>query len=580
MLKANLIVAAILLNILLAGAILSVVYQFHMIGSVTEGGLEDPLEAWSESSYIVWQYNSTFYACRNMSTLIVEAISNDDDDILQYAINETTAYGGTVYVKVPTYTGTYNAAVTLKNKCTLVIERGALGITVTLADGAVATLLDYNNYVSPYSFMVFKIGDTYYAEDGTTGAMRFSGTNASLIIQNVIDALPDTGGLIFFKKALYFIDVPLNITKNSVYFEGEGYSWGFIDQIGAVLPNNGTALIATSIFPSDRFMINFYPPEGKNVTIGGGLQSLILDGGKVNELFEDPVNNTWYSGGGVFINNTHGVRIRDCTFTRHGGHGIYAYSSLTGGYLTGGGISDINIERNCIRNLGYGNYIGFGNVLYPQKASGVGIFLDIGCWVSSVINNWVTRTYDYNIIVSSWGGRIIGNELEWASVNPELDPYVEDPTNASKAVYMSGTAIFAKEYGVLVEGNHIIWPDRHGIISNGRNTIMGNNIINVNQANFTGSAGGAGIHAEGHNLNLTIVGNVITDVGDDYAVPRLMAFGIVVAGATNSSSTNIKRSLNLWLKFLLKPYFPECPIVLRATFLREKSVLGVLRCTL
>jgi hypothetical protein len=38
---------------------------------------EDPLEAWSESSVIIWQYNSTFYAARNMSTnMVIDLVSN------------------------------------------------------------------------------------------------------------------------------------------------------------------------------------------------------------------------------------------------------------------------------------------------------------------------------------------------------------------------------------------------------------------------------------------------------------------------------------------------------------------------
>jgi len=388
-------------------------------------------------------------------------------------------------------------------------------------------------YPGAPSYTIWREGANYFAKDAN-GQLKYSGTNASQIIQSVIDDLPTTGGLIYFKRGEYLLDAPLNITKNAVYLEGEGYTWGFIDQINALLPNDGMTLQATADFPSNRFMINFYPPEGKNVMVGGGLQSIALDGGKENVPFEDPTDNTWYSGGGVFINNTHGVRISDCTFTRHGGHGIYAVSNLQSGYLTGGGISDIIIERNAIRTLGYGNDIG--NVFYPQKASGVGIYLDIGCWVSTVINNWISMTYDYNIVVSSWGGRIIGNELETAKVNPVKDPYVENPADPSKAVWMSGSAIYVKEYGILVEGNHIIWPDRHGITSNGRNLIVGNNIINVNQENFTGDAGGAGIYAEGHNLNLTIVGNVIADVSADYADEPLMAFGILVAGAMNSSS--------------------------------------------
>jgi len=233
--------------ILLASALSYTVYQFHMIGEIIKAGPEDPLEAWSEGSYIVWQYNSTFYACRNMSTLIVEEISDNDTDILQYAINETTSPGGTVYVKAPTYTGTYNAAVTLKNNVTLIIQSGAAGITVTIDTGATATLMDYHDFEfkrwtvgtltslgeslanpSGYSFVVRKSGSNYIAQNGTTGLPAYYGTNALTVIQNAIYALGSAGGKMFIKAGTYPLDDILvtapwpNDGLGTLMIQGEG----------------------------------------------------------------------------------------------------------------------------------------------------------------------------------------------------------------------------------------------------------------------------------------------------------------------------------------------------------------------
>jgi len=90
------IVALILISTAI-GALLVQQY-FPQIGSIKAEGMEDPLEAWSEASYIVWQYNTTFYASRNMSTLDTELASNKTY-IQQMAIGNLTVSGGTVYLK-------------------------------------------------------------------------------------------------------------------------------------------------------------------------------------------------------------------------------------------------------------------------------------------------------------------------------------------------------------------------------------------------------------------------------------------------------------------------------------------------
>jgi len=71
--------------------------------------------------------------------------------------------------------------------------------------------------------------DIIYAKNGTTGEIEFSGTDASQVIQQAIDALKvsyGTGyrliGKIFFKAGDYELKTPLNLAKTYiVYFEGE-----------------------------------------------------------------------------------------------------------------------------------------------------------------------------------------------------------------------------------------------------------------------------------------------------------------------------------------------------------------------
>jgi len=190
--KLNKIRIAVLIGCLFGLAIAQITTTFfHFETAWIKGtGPEDPLEAWSEDSYIFWQYNSTFYGCRNMSTLLVEAFSDNDTDILQYAINETTTWGGTVTVKAATYTGTYAAIVTLKDNVTLILQKGALNITVTIDSGADATLIDEENGYrqewvagSVYSLLDYRTGEFWYGGSNRTDLVANPTSTATIIVE-------------------------------------------------------------------------------------------------------------------------------------------------------------------------------------------------------------------------------------------------------------------------------------------------------------------------------------------------------------------------------------------------------------
>jgi hypothetical protein len=86
-------------TILFALATMYAIFEFQNIARIKAEGPEDPLEAWSEASYVIWQYNSTFYACRNMSTLLVETLNSNKTYVEQQAIGNLTVAGGTIYLK-------------------------------------------------------------------------------------------------------------------------------------------------------------------------------------------------------------------------------------------------------------------------------------------------------------------------------------------------------------------------------------------------------------------------------------------------------------------------------------------------
>jgi hypothetical protein len=154
---------ALALACILVGALLNITLNFPQIGSIKAVGPEDPLEAWSEASYIVWQWNSTFYACRNMSTRVVEPLDSNKTYVQAMAIGNLTADGGTIYLKQVTLNTSlaYGANI-------LIIEE--------MVSGGVCKLTYYRNNVK-----LREIGDCPTVTSGTFALPN--GTTEQTIIE-------------------------------------------------------------------------------------------------------------------------------------------------------------------------------------------------------------------------------------------------------------------------------------------------------------------------------------------------------------------------------------------------------------
>jgi len=82
----------------------------------------------------------------------------------------------------------------------------------------------------PASYIIWTDGSTYYAKNGTTGAIDYSGADASTVIQAAVDAIPvkqyvDTlvtgGGSIFIKAGLYEITQTIVINDRPLRLYGD-----------------------------------------------------------------------------------------------------------------------------------------------------------------------------------------------------------------------------------------------------------------------------------------------------------------------------------------------------------------------
>ena len=94
----------------------------------------------STATYTIYTDGTEYWAVRHDGKIPSGMSGIDDDAVIQYAIDNCTSAGGTVFVK----TGSYSANIAAKNNLILVIERGATGITISIDSGATCWVVDYN----------------------------------------------------------------------------------------------------------------------------------------------------------------------------------------------------------------------------------------------------------------------------------------------------------------------------------------------------------------------------------------------------------------------------------------------------
>lgn len=103
----------------------------------------------------------------------------------------------------------------------LLIASGSISITVYAATHpSWTTTIETGSMIDMASYVIFKDGSTYFAKNGTTGVIEFSGTNASQIIQSASEA----EGTICFVGS-FEITHAIQIS-NDVKFEG---GWFYTD---------------------------------------------------------------------------------------------------------------------------------------------------------------------------------------------------------------------------------------------------------------------------------------------------------------------------------------------------------------
>ena len=515
--KFAVLISALILTSAALGSMLTQMY-FPQLGKIA-GQLEDPLEAWSEASYVVWQYNSTYYACRNMSTNIVNYFGTSDDAAIQWGVDRCTLHGGSVYVKAPTYTGTYSASVTLKDNVTLILDKGARGITVTIDSGADSTLVDYENgyrkeWVAGvlYTFMdlrtgklwwqgqnrtdtlafpeqtasyiVFQDGSLTKMKNGTTGQIDASNTNASNIWNWAIaNTSVNGGGVVFGRVGLYDNISPSIIAKENVTIQGEGWSTIFkaADNLNASV---------------------FYSTSSSTLQKGIVIRDLAIDGNKANQGTPNTITPC-------------GIMLQDVSYFLV--DNVYVYNVRQFGFWSRSVSSSINeggiVQNSRFENCSW-NGISIGSFSHRVK----------------VLHNYVKDFSDVGITVTNNKGTIVANNqvvLSTALAEGGVNSYWCIGTEgASNATLIEGNVIDVsavsgiQSSGIEVDGtggktNEVIGNVIYGgsTLHYGIDIYTSNTLVESNHIYNVGDASGCAINIRATADYSKITSNYVNTVG-------------------------------------------------------------------
>lgn len=325
----------------------------------------------------------------------------------------------------------------------------------------------------PASYIIWRDGVTYYAKNGNTGSIDYSGTSASTVINNAITNTP-TNGLILLAPGQYSLTARLQ-GKSAVNIRGSGM-YTTIIQAASTFNSPAEDSILSLAFDS-RIQIS-------DITFDGSLRTV----GKANCIsISESINITLLNLRLIgFGSEGNGVSVRNCS-------NVYIDNMLVSGLkgasyqaVAFNNVSKITVNNVIAQNLAY---MGF----------------DIhGC----------TEVNLNNILIKDavFGGKILGdsdrysqecnlNNIIFTDISTDRGFFVGDYV---KNINVNGLIISGGTHGVyvddLVEGvilNNIKIRDNslNGIQLNADNVILSNFMIN--------NSGAYSLHISGDYLDIS-----------------------------------------------------------------------------
>jgi len=342
------------------------------------------------------------------------------------------------------------------------------GITIDFEYGELWRGIHRRNPLSfkkPYSFTVYKDRDVYMAEDWR-GRIRFEDDNASEVIENAVDSLPN-GGLVFLKEGIFDF-------SKTVELKGKVFIQGCIGSVIRAVSENITLFKATERYWG---IFNCYlDGQSKTGTIAIESDTGADDGWIINCVIKN------FGSHALYLRNLRS-HIRGCDIADVGGDGI----RLEYG-------SDSFIVNNLISASGSGIVLDFtgvcvisGNFIHDIGSFGVNgyngahriIIKGNRFWVVDSLAVWF-RYYssDYNggdniVVANEFRDINYGNHADTETIRLES---CENNIISLNRFYGSNPVADVYERGT--SNNNIITYNRvvNGIVVVGSRTVVRHNL--------------------------------------------------------------------------------------------------------
>lgn len=139
----------------------------------------------------------------------------------------------------------------------------------------------YNKWttVGVTNYNIFTDGSTYYAKNGATGVVDYSGATASTVINSAISA-STSGGTVFLKAGTYTISSTISVTQ-SVILKGEGTATVLNVASGV----HGITVAASDVTIQELYIVGSGSGTGEGIHLNNGVDRVTIQNNRIDTAY-------------------------------------------------------------------------------------------------------------------------------------------------------------------------------------------------------------------------------------------------------------------------------------------------------
>jgi hypothetical protein len=294
-------------------------------------------------------------------------------------------------------------------------------------------------YELPASYVVYIEGTTVKAQNGHTGNVDYSGSDAKTVIQNVLNALT-AGGVIFFKPGTYTMTGQLSKTSGSpVYLFGSGRGVTTFSFTSALGSNPGIYCTVSGCH-WEGFTMDMNGYGTNAIELYNASTNFIRDV-EILECAQDGIN---LSASAERNSN----KIVDCRIHQPQRYGVYIGANIGHTWIERSIISDSTTSTKVTDAAIYITTTAKHNKILNNAIWGtiVGIYIATAAYHLMIHDNSMTDCWTHIQVDASTGDLHICNNNFWYVGRAHTSP-----GDAQSDIYFNTTGI---QYAVSINGNN------------------------------------------------------------------------------------------------------------------------------